>query len=112
MIGRYYSAVDFNCAHFVADYYHRELGVYIPVVNEFSVSFLAWMRRNFIKIDKPVQHCLVLMKSDGASHIGVYSDYKVLHNYKPAHGHGSVISTELGCIKRNYNQVSFWQWSR
>lgn len=111
MIGRHYRRDGYNCAHFVADYYREKLNIEIPVVNEFDLSFMRWMRHNFIKSEKPVEHCLVLMVQDKQSHIGVYADAGVYHNYKPTVALGSVVHSQLGVIKRTYSQVSYWIWS-
>jgi len=108
MIGKHYSRNEYNCAHFVADYYREKLNVEIPVINEFDISFMRWMRQNFVKSDNPVEHCLVLMVEHKQSHIGIYADSGVYHNYKPSNALGSVVHTQLGAIKRNYSQVSYW----
>ena len=112
MIGKHYIKHTYNCAHFVADYYQKHLSTQIPVVNEFDLSFVVWMRRNFTEINRPEEHCLVYMKGlDGSTHIGVYSGNMVMHNYKPNSGLGSVCKHTLGTIKLNYSEVSFWKWS-
>lgn len=110
MIGKHYQRDTYNCAHFVADYYRERLGVVIPVVNEFDLSFMKWMRQHFGQVDKPDENCLVLMQSDKVSHIGVYADRGVYHNYKPIKGKGSVVHTTIAVIKRNYHKVSYWKW--
>lgn len=110
MIGRHYRRNDYNCAHFVADYYREKLGVEIPVINEFDRSFIKWMRQHFTQVEKPVENCLVYMIQDKQSHIGVYADHGVYHNYKPMASLGSVVHSQLGAIKRTYTQVSYWTW--
>jgi hypothetical protein len=108
----HYSRDNYNCAHFVADWYAKKLGVIIPVTNLFELSFVHWMRRNFTRIDKPVDNCLVYMKQDGCTHIGVYSDYGVYHNYKRGNAKGAVVHWQLGVVNRNYKKVSYWLWSQ
>ncbi len=112
-VGTHYDRNKYNCAHFVADWYEHKLDVTIPVVNEFSMSFLIWMRKNFIQISRPENHCLVKMKErDGSAHIGVYYQHRVHHNFKPMSANGSVCKSTLGTIKTNYYEVTYWKWLR
>jgi cell wall-associated NlpC family hydrolase len=111
MIGKHYSYEHYNCAHFFAEWYRQKLGIEIPVTDQFELSFILWLRRHFKQIDKPVEHCLVYMKQRNLTHVGVYADNGVYHNFKPARAKGSVVHWPLGVIQRNYEKVSFWQWS-
>lgn len=110
MIGTHYNALTFNCAHFVAEWYREKLDIHIDVVNEFDISFIRWMRLNFTQTPKPVDNCLVYMQSNGSSHIGIYSDYGVYHNYQNGKAKGSVVHWDLGTINRNYKKVTYWKW--
>jgi len=110
VIGAHYHPNDFNCAHFVAQWYSEKLNIEIPIIDEFELSFLRWMRKHFIVIDKPEINCLVHMQSDNTSHIGVYCDYGVYHNYKPTKSKGSVVHWDIGVIIRNYKKVTYWKW--
>lgn len=113
MIGKHYIKHGYNCANFVAEWYEKHLNVNIPVVKEFDRSFMVWMRRNFTPITAPEDHCLVLMTNPtGGSHIGVYHDYGVHHNFKPNIGKGSVCKWTLGSIHTYYPKVSFHKWSQ
>ena len=112
MIGIHYNTVSFNCAHFVAKWYDEKLNVKITIIDEFELSFLRWMRKHFIQIDKPENDCLVNMQSDNSSHIGVFCDYGVYHNYKIGNAKGSVVHWDIGVVMRNYKKVTFWQWSQ
>ena len=111
-IGRNYDPSDYNCAHFLADWYRDKLGIEIPTGSVWELSFAVWLRRHFTEIPEPVENCVVLMTTFGMRHIGVYSRYGVYHNYRAGKSHGSVVHWELGLVKRNYQQVSFWQWSK
>lgn len=111
MIGKHYSA-NYNCAHFVAEWYREKLNIEIPNDGHFEMSFVRWMRKRFVKVDKPVENCLVKMKQHNLAHVGVYADNGVYHNYKPGRSHGAVIHVPLGVIKRNYNEVTYWIWSQ
>jgi hypothetical protein len=112
MIGEHYDHVNYNCAHFVASWYEKHLGIIIPIVNEFELSFIRWMRKHFVKIEKPENGCLVKMSINKGIHVGVYSDYGVYHNYMGGEAKGSVVHWDMGVIKRNYNKVTFWKWSQ
>lgn len=112
-VGTRYIKNEYNCADFVADWYREKLGVNIPVINEFSRSFVIWMRKNFADIDEPEDNCLVLMVNlDGSYHVGVYYDFGVWHNFKPSIGNGSVCKWTLGSVKHYYKKVSFHKWSK
>jgi hypothetical protein len=111
MIGKHYS-VDYNCAHFVSEWYKEKLNIEIPTEGQFEMAFIRWLRNNFKKIDKPVENCLVRMKNGKENHIGVYADYGVYHNHKPQFSHGSVVHWTVGVTKRNYTEVSYWLWSQ
>lgn len=113
MIGRHYKKHSYNCANFVSDWYQEKLGIEIPVINEFGLSFVIWMRRNFIDIDKPENHCLVLMVNDDDTyHVGVYFDHGVYHNFKHGLRHGAVCKWTLGSVRAFYKRVSFHKWSQ
>jgi hypothetical protein len=108
----HYNYEHYNCAHFVATWYAEKLGIEMPVTNQFELSFVRWMRNHFIRIDTPVENCLVYMKSHGTSHVGVFSDYGVFHNLKCGNAKGAVVHWDLGVVKRNYEKVSYWLWSQ
>lgn len=112
MIGRHYNYDNYNCAHFVKDYYSEKLNIEIPVMNVFGLGFLRWLRHRFEQVQFPVEHCIVRMTKNGESHVGVYADYGVYHNYKPLRGTGAVVHWDLGVIKRHYDKVEFWKWSQ
>lgn len=112
MIGNHYDAINYNCAHFVAQWYSEKLDIKIPIVNEFGLSFVRWMRKHFIRIDKPEDNCLVDMQTTNGNHIGVYCDHGVYHNYKIGKAKGSVVHWDMGVVNRNYKKVSFWKWSQ
>lgn len=112
MIGIHYHPDNFNCAHFVAKWYLDKLNIEIPITDEFELSFVRWMRKHFVRIAKPEINCLVNMQSNNNSHIGIYDDYGVYHNYKIGNAKGSVVHWDIGVVKRNYKKVTFWKWSQ
>lgn len=110
MIGKHYS-INYNCAHFVAEWYREKLNIEIPVENEFELSFVRWLRNNFEQVNEPVENCMVRMSKNKVSHIGVYADNGVYHNYKPATvSNGAVVHWPLGVTQRNYDEVTYWVW--
>ena len=110
-VGKHYSD-DYNCAHFVSEWYREKLNIVIPTNNQFELSFVRWLRHNFKQIDKPVENCLVSMKKDKMSHVGVYADNGVYHNFKPGHRNGAVVHWTVGVVKRNFEKVTYWVWSK
>jgi hypothetical protein len=113
LIGKHYKKHGYNCADFVSEWYKKQLGIKIPVINEFDRSFLVWMRKNFTDIKSPEENCLVLMVNPtGGYHIGIYYDYFVYHNFKPGKGYGSVCKWTIGSVKTYYSKVSFHKWSQ
>lgn len=111
MIGKHYS-VSYNCASFVSDWYKEKLNIEIPTEGQFELAFVRWLRNNFVQIDKPEENCLVRMKQHNVSHVGVYADNGVYHNYKPRSSYGAVIHVPLGVVQRSYNEVTYWKWSQ
>ncbi|MCP4984690.1 MAG: hypothetical protein GY928_01115 [Colwellia sp.] len=112
MIGRHYDLKNYNCAHFVADWYRTKMNIEIPIIDEFDISFLRWMRQHFTSINKPEENSVVYMVSNSGTHIGVFADNGVYHNYQTGKAKGAVVHWDLGVIIRNYNKVSFWKWSQ
>jgi hypothetical protein len=112
MIGKHYNYHEYNCAHFVAEWYKTKLGITIPTDGVFELSFAKWLRQNFTQIQAPVENALVLMNDVRFAHIGIYHNNCVRHNWKPARGKGSVVQTPLGIVQRNYKKVTYWQWSK
>lgn len=41
---------------------------------------------------------------DGTMHLGVYEDYMVRHNYKAYGGAGSLIASDLGTIRAEFDR--------
>lgn len=108
LVGKHYIKNGYNCANFVSEWYETKLSIKVPVENEFSRSFVVWMRRHFHEIKRPEEHCLVLMVgSSGVYHIGVYHDSGVWHNFKPSNTYGSVVKWTLGSIRASYSKVTF-----
>ena len=113
MIGRHYDRENYNCAHFVADWFKSRLGIEIPTGNVWELSFAIWLRKHFTEISKPEENCIVLMDlHSGSRHIGVYYNFGVYHNYQAGFAYGSVVHWSTGQIKRTYKKVTYWKWSQ
>lgn len=110
MIGRHYDTENYNCAHFVADWYREKLNLHIPTDDCFELSFVRWLRYHFKQVDKPVDNCLVRMTGHKFAHVGIYADNGVYHNYKNHARYGSVVHWPVGVVKRNYEKVTYWVW--
>lgn len=110
-IGRHYNIDNYHCANLVADYYRDKFNVELPVDEAFNVSFTRWMRKHCEPIALPVNDCIVRMRKDGRTHVGIYTEYGVLHNFKPFYGLGSVVHWPLGVVTRNYDKVEYFKWS-
>ncbi|AUR92878.1 hypothetical protein NVP1236O_29 [Vibrio phage 1.236.O._10N.261.52.C4] len=68
-------------------------------------QFIPFMRKLFKPVGKPVEGCLVVMKGlDGTMHLGVYESFMVRHNYKAHGGAGSLISSDLGTIRAEFDK--------
>lgn len=83
---RQYNEGDYNCAHFVAEVWEhlsgadiRETlnGLLLPPKSRFVRGA---MRREFVRLEKPKNPCIVLMHRKGdAAHVGLFMCNKVLH---------------------------------
>ena len=110
MIGRHYDHDEYNCAHFVADWYRQKFNIDFPTGDTFSRGFALWIRRHFEPLNSPEQNCLVVAEqTDGSLHVGVYDNYNVLHNYKAGDRKGGVCRWSLGSMKRTYKKITFWR---
>lgn len=95
----------------MADWYKQNKGITIPTGKTFELSFLIWMRRHFRQISFPKQGCLVKMKTHcGGAHVGIFTDFLVLHNFKPTISVGSVCKWTLGSVTTHYKEVTYWEW--
>jgi hypothetical protein len=97
----------FNCASWAIERLNELHGLNIKVspFDEWQSQFIPFMRNLFKPTDRPVDGCLVVMKGlDGAMHLGVYEDYMVRHNYKAYGGAGSLIASDLGTIRAEFDK--------
>ncbi|AUR99412.1 hypothetical protein NVP1265O_33 [Vibrio phage 1.265.O._10N.286.52.F6] len=97
----------YNCASWAVDRLNELHGLDIKVTNgqEWQSQFIPFMRKLFKPVDRPVEGCLVVMKGlDGTMHLGVYESFMVRHNYKAHGGAGSLISSDLGTIRAEFDK--------
>lgn len=84
--GRRYDRRTYNCAHFVIDVWahltgdniaHIMRGFLLPADSRYVRMDL---RRSFVKLETPVEPCIVLMqRRRNAPHVGVWIGGKVFH---------------------------------
>ena len=106
-----YEKNEYNCSQYAIERvnHYRNLDIKFTNGSEWQVSFIKLLRRDFTRIDEPVDGCLVVMnQKSGGLHLGVYENYSVVHNYKPATGAGSVIISDMGSINAEYAKVRFY----
>lgn len=99
----------YNCAHAVATEY-ASVGVELGDVfdtNHFTVTFVRNLRKVFHRVEHPKDWDLVVMLIAGQRHIGVIRYGRVKHNFGVG-ASGSVVSDDLGYIKRRY-KTTFWR---
>lgn len=87
---RQYHEGTYNCAHFVAEVWqwltggdirdHLD-GFLLPPAKRFVKTEI---RRRFVRLEKPRSPCIVLMhRTKGSAHVGLFLNGKVLHIEKP-----------------------------
>lgn len=98
---------EYNCASWAIERLNElhNLDIKVTLGDEWQSQFIPFMRKLFTPVDRPVDGCLVVMKCiDGTMHLGVYEDYMVRHNYKAQEGCGSLIASDLGTIRSEFNK--------
>lgn len=81
-----YDAKNYNCAHFVSEFWERATGedvtehlegLLLPVKDR---VVRLQIRRSFQRLTAPISPCIVVMhRPKGAPHVGVWFDGKVFH---------------------------------
>lgn len=98
---------EYNCANYAIECLNKIHGLDIKVENgfEWQSEFIPYIRKWFRPSKTPVDHCLVVMRArNGELHLGMYRNYMIEHNYKPMGGCGSVIKSDLGTIKAEFDK--------
>ena len=101
-----YDADKYCCEHFLIDAYKHYTGIDISNKLLTSGFFCASNLRQFVRVDKPSQHTIVLFRDKGKAHVGLWLDGRVLH-LEP---HG-VVWQPLDYIKRDFDRVIFYELS-
>lgn len=101
-----YDADKYCCEHFLIDAYkhYRQIDLSPKLLT--SGFFCASNLRQFMRVDEPLQHTIVLFRDKGKAHVGLWLDGRVLH-LEP---HG-VVWQPLDYIKRDFDRVIFYELS-
>lgn len=101
-----YDADKYCCEHFLIDAYkhYRQIDLSPKLLTSgfFNVRNL----RQFVQVDKPIQHTIVLFRDNRKAHVGLWIDGRVLH-LEP---HG-VVWQSLDYILRDFDRVVFYELS-
>ncbi len=98
---------QYNCASWAIDRINElhKTDIKVSDYDCWQASFIPFMRNIFTPVDRPVEGCLVVMRGlDGTMHLGVYEDFMIRHNYKAHGGAGSLIASDIGTIRSEFNK--------
>lgn len=99
-----YDADKYCCEHFLIDAYKHYTSIDISNRLLTSGFFNASNLRQFLPVDKPSQHTIVLFRDKGKAHVGLWLDGRVLH-LEP---HGVVWQT-LNIVKQGFERVTYYE---
>jgi len=99
-----YDADRYCCEHFLIDAYRHYTGIDISNKLLTSGFFCASNLRQFVQVDKPSQHSIVLFRARNKAHVGLWVDGRVLH-LEP---HGVVWQT-LNIVKQGFERVTYYE---
>ena len=99
-----YDADKYCCEHFLIDAYRHYRGIDISNRLLTSGFFNASNLRQFVQVDEPSQHTIVLFRDKGKAHVGLWLDGRVLH-LEP---HGVVWQT-LNIVMQGFERVVFYE---
>ncbi len=94
---------NYHCEHFAIDCYRFLTGIDISELMLTSGHFKAKNLRNFVKLDKPIQNCFVLMRDTDSSHVGIWYDNQVLHLTQ-----NGVVMQPLCTLENSFKRVGFY----
>lgn len=107
-IGTPYDEKNYNCAHYVIDWYKSKNKIVTAPTNVYSRAFVVSLFRQFTEVCTPIDDDLVVMYyPDRRVHIGVYSGGFIYHNYKPELSLGSVVKWTPGVTKRVFPEIRY-----
>lgn len=108
----HYNKVSNNCGHHAVKRLNEIWGLDIKFADgqEWQLDFWAKLRKDFTKLDKPCEGCLVVMTQlDGGLHLGIFTDFQVEHNYQPlGEFNGCVILSDIGTIRAEYTRIRYY----
>ena len=99
-----YDADNYCCEHFLIDAYRHYTNIDLTDKLLTSGFFNIKNLRQFVPIDKPSQHTIVLFRDKGKAHVGLWLDGRVLH-LEP---HG-VVWQSLNIVKQGFEKVTYYE---
>ena len=99
-----YDADNYCCEHFLIDAYRHYTNIDLTDKLLTSGFFNVKNLRQFVPIDKPSQHTIVLFRDKGKAHVGLWLDGRVLH-LEP---HG-VVWQSLNIVKQGFEKVTYYE---
>lgn len=99
-----YDADKYCCEHFLIDAYRHYTNIDLTDKLLTSGFFNVRNLRQFVPIDKPSQHTIVLFRDKGKAHVGLWLDGRVLH-LEP---HG-VVWQSLNIVKQGFEKVTYYE---
>lgn len=105
-----YRKGSFNCSHYAVSRINELCGTSIDFDSgdEWYPAFIRKLEKEFERIKKPENNCLVIMTQFGKHHMGVYRNYMVEHNTNDF-GQGHVIKSDLGTIRSIYSKIRYYK---
>lgn len=99
-----YDVDKYCCEHFLIDAYKHYTGIDLTKRLLTSGFFNVRNLRQFVAVDKPTQHTIVLFRDKGKAHVGLWLDGRVLH-LEP---HG-VVWQSLNIVMQGFDRAVFYE---
>lgn len=99
-----YDKDRYHCEHFLIDCYRFLTGIDLSHKLLASGFFNAKNMRNFVEVDKPKQHTIVLFRAKDKAHVGLWYDNKVLHLDM-----AGVLLQPLEVVKIGFKRVNYYE---
>lgn len=99
-----YDKDSYHCEHFLIDVYREFTGVDLTTKLLTSGFFHVSNLRNFVKVDKPSEHTIVLFRDTNKAHVGLWHDNKVLHLDTKG-----VVLQHVDIVKMGFKRVDYYE---
>lgn len=99
-----YDKSKYCCEHFLIDAYKHYTGKDLAPKLLTAGFFKPQNLRNFIEIQKPTQHSIVMFRGERQAHVGLWVDGQVLH-LEPS----GVVWQPLHIVIRGFERVRFYE---